>query len=290
MKILANHAHVFPSSINPNGTIDRLLRMLDACGIESAVCFAPFPYQAKDAAVQPNKWLADELKRYPRLHGFGTVDFHRDDVRDQIKAAKDLGLRGLKLHPNAQEFDILSKEAFKAYEAAQDLKMFITFHSGVHHARLLNYAVTKFDEVAFHFPNLRFSLEHVGGYSFFNEALAVIVNNIPFPPVPGRTPGVFGGLTSIFTPDYNRMWYMNSERMKELFAQAGPEQLIFGLDFPYNLEPQTKTALDTLRGLGLSEGQLALVLGGNLRRELGISEENTRADDAAKPPPAASPD
>src|SRR5204863_7573110 len=102
--------------------------------------------------------------------------------------------------------DILDPRAMQVYEAAQDLNLFCTFHSGVHHYRIAHYNVMKFDEVAYNFPELRISLEHVGGYSFFPQALAVIVNNIPFPPVPGRRPKVFGGLTSVFTTDYNRFW------------------------------------------------------------------------------------
>ena len=72
----------------------------------------------------------------------------------------------------------------------------IVFHSGVHHYRIANYRVLKFDEIAHQFPRLRFTLEHVGGYSFFNEALAVIVNNIPFPPEPGKRPRVLMRSTS----------------------------------------------------------------------------------------------
>jgi predicted TIM-barrel fold metal-dependent hydrolase len=269
MKIFANHAHVFPESVRPEGSIPRLERLLDSCHIDNAVCFAPFAYQLAGTDIHPVRWLAKELSSRPRLRGFGTIDVHLADVADQVKQVVDLGFGGLKVHPQAQEFAILSPEAFKLYEAAQKANLFITFHSGVHHARIKDYRVLDFDEVAHHFPELRFSLEHVGGYSFFYDALAVIVNRIPFPPKPGKRCLVFGGLTSIFTQDYNRFWYMNRERMVELIAQAGPQQLIFGLDFPYNLEANTETALKTLRGLELPEADLALILGGNLRRELG---------------------
>ena len=79
MKIFANHAHVSPESLRPQGTIDRLLAMLDACGIEQAVCFAPFPHELETH----NAWLAGELKGRDRLVGFGTLDLKRDDQRDQ---------------------------------------------------------------------------------------------------------------------------------------------------------------------------------------------------------------
>src|SRR5689334_1274687 len=69
-RVLANHAHVFPASINPHGTTDRLLRLMDACGIEQAVCFAPFCHQCQGTEVdEPNRWLASAIARQPRLLG-----------------------------------------------------------------------------------------------------------------------------------------------------------------------------------------------------------------------------
>jgi predicted TIM-barrel fold metal-dependent hydrolase len=281
--VLAHHAHVFPEPVNANGTADRLLRLMDECGIDQAVCFAPFAHQVQGTGLDPVAWLADELKSRPRLHGFGTVDVRRRDIRDQVRRIADFGFRGIKVHPNAQEFDMLGEAALELYGAAQDENLFLTFHSGVHHYRIKHYNVLNFDEIAYNFPKLRLSLEHVGGYSFFPEALAVIVNNIPFPPRPGERPRVFGGLTSVFTPHYNRFWYLPRERLLEAVAQAGASLLIFGLDFPYNLEDNTKLGLKTLRELGLSESDLALILGGNLRRELGIGGDAARQSERPAP-------
>jgi len=92
--------------------------------------------------------------------------------------------------------------------------------------------VIDFDEIAYQFPKLKFSLEHVGGYHFFHEALAVIFNNMPTP-WEQREANVYGGLTSIFTTHQLRFWYMSPERLRELIAQVSADQLIFGLDFPY---------------------------------------------------------
>jgi len=118
IQVFANHAHVFPRR-STRRTIDRLLRMLDTCGIAEAVCFAPFAYQIAGAGIHHNEWLNRELANQPRLQGFGTVDLrHQVDkrpIKDQVRHARDLGLRGLKLHPNAQEFDILDPLAIEAY-------------------------------------------------------------------------------------------------------------------------------------------------------------------------------
>ena len=269
-RVSVNHAHVFPASINPNATIERLLQLMENCGIDEAICFAPFPYQIKDKGIaNQNEWLADAISNQPRLYGFGTVD-PNEDLREQVERAHLLGLKGLKIHPNAQKFDILAPRILDLYAAAQELGMFITFHSGVHQSRLSETRVLKFDEVAWGFPELKFSMEHVGGYHFFEEALAVIFNHVPPPWEDGKC-NVFAGLASVFTPNHNRFWYLTDERLLELHAQVGVQQLIFGLDFPYNLEAETKMGMETIRRL-FNEQDQALILGGNLRREVGLPE------------------
>src|SRR5438045_6581477 len=135
-RVLANHAHVFPAEMNPDGTIERLLKLLDACAIDQAVCFAPFPHQCGEHELSdPNVWLAEQLNRRrrdeDRLLGFGTIDFARSDLPGQVRHISELGLKGIKLHPNAQEFDILSPRLFELYAAAQEQQLVLAFHTGV---------------------------------------------------------------------------------------------------------------------------------------------------------------
>ena len=102
-RVSVNHAHVFPASINPNGTIDRLLRLMDTCGIDEAICFAPFPYQIEGKGIaNQNEWLVDAIKNEKRLHGFGTID-PTEDLREQVERRHLLGLKGLKIHRQCAE-------------------------------------------------------------------------------------------------------------------------------------------------------------------------------------------
>lgn len=265
---LAHHAHVFPAAIRAEGTVEELLKHLDACDIAEVVCFAPLPYQVNPKEIDRNAWLAREIKPHRRLHGFGTVDF-TGDVRQQVRQIVDLGFKGIKIHPPAQKMDILSPAALETYAAAQEADLFLTFHTGVHHSRLRESRVIDWDEIACQFPKLRFSMEHVGGWSFFHEALAVMVNHTP-PPWEAGSSRVFAGLTSIFSPEQMPFWYLSPERLKELVRQGGVNQLIFGLDFPYNDVAATKRGIETIRALELPDEDTAKILGGNLRRELRI--------------------
>jgi len=266
--ILAHHAHIFPESVNPGATLGRLLRLMDECGIAQVVTFAPFAHQVEHFDQKPNAWLAQTIATESRCFGFGTIDFARTDQKDQVREIRELGLKGIKLHPNIQKFDILSPPALEVYAAAHEHNLMISFHTGVHHYRLKHYNLLNFDEIAHQFPDLHFCLEHVGGYHFFPEALAVIFNNIPFPPVPGFQPRVMGGLVSVFNRKKLPFWYLPPERMMDAIDQVGADKFIFGIDFPYNQEEDTRMGLAAIRALPIPEEQKAMLLGGNLRREL----------------------
>lgn len=268
--VFAHHAHVGPEEVLAGGTIDRLLKLMEECGIGRAVCFAPFPHQWKGREGSPNRWLADQIKHRPNLVGFGTLRPDVASVKDQVREVVELGFKGIKLHPQGQDFEILSPQGLAMAQAAEEAGLFVTYHSGVHAHRMKGMSVLDFDEIAHRFPALRFSMEHVGGYHFFNEALAVLFNNAPPPWQPGEN-HVYAGLASIFTQHQNRFWYLSPQQIMELIVQVGVDQMIFGLDFPFNRERETMIGLETIRTrLGLDAQDQAKVLGGNLARVLGV--------------------
>lgn len=193
------------------------------------------------------------------------IDFTRSDLEEQVEAIAALGFPGIKLHPAFQRFRVDGDPACRVYAAAERLGLFLSFHTGIHWHRIADYNLLLFDEVAYRFPALRFSLEHVGGYCFFHEAVAVMQNNRKSPP------RIYAGLTSVFDRDANRFWYQSDERIRELLWQTGEDASIFGLDFPYNGAEKIRAAIDHICALEISDEAKEKLLGGNLRRVLGLS-------------------
>ncbi len=120
--------------------------------------------------------------------------------------------------------------------------------------------------------NLAQSLLHVylpsckTAYCFFEEALAVMLNNMHR----GDEPRIYAGLTSVFDRDVNRAWNLSDERVYDLIWQTGDTASIFGLDFPYNDARAIREAIDHLTGLDLPEESKRRILGGNLTRALNL--------------------
>ncbi len=255
MKIFSNHAHCIPNSYMPDAEPSDLLKRLDGLGIERSVAFAPFPYQMN--GDNGNDWLYKHIKSEDRLVGFGTVDFN-GDVKAEVRKIVDYGFKGVKVHPAAQKINILCEPARVLYEEAQKAGLFVTFHTGVHWHRISDYNTLLYDEVARDYPKLNVGMEHFGGYCFFKEALAVLINS----------PNTYAGMTSISDRGMNKFWYQTDENVADLLWQVGAARCIFGLDFPYNSLEQNKVDIKRILDLGISDEDKQLILGGNLQKLL----------------------
>lgn len=265
--IFANHAHIIPG--RENGDINSLMKFMDEVNVDRAVCFAPFVNQVKNAGIMEhqNKWLAKEIKGNDRVVGFGTIDFD-NNLEDEVELIADLGFKGIKLHPPYQEFKIDGEEAFRVYAKAEELGLFVSFHSGMHWHRLRDNRVLLLDEVAWNFPKLKFSMEHIGGYHFFKEALAVMCNNSRF-----HEDHVYAGWTTIRDRYGNTEWALSDEQLETVILQTGENRSIFGLDFPYNNADDIKWDIERIKRLNISEECKQKILGGTLAKVLGEKYE-----------------
>lgn len=265
--IFANHAHLMPVEINPNGTYDLLVKYMDEVGLDKVVAFAPFDSYLKDIDApekNPNLYMHAMIKDNRDIVGFGVVDFTREDLDSQLEEIASLGYKGIKLHPQHQRFSVVGEKAFRVYKKCEELGLFISFHTGIHCDRLINNRVDLFDEVAWNFPRLRFSMEHMGGMCYFLEALAVMVNNKHG----GIQPRVFAGWTTI--QEGRGIWSISDEQLYTLLVQTGENSHIFGLDFPFNNADHAKRSIARIRGLDIPDSTKEKILGLNLKNALGM--------------------
>ena len=271
-KIFANHAHVFPKGSKDNAQLENLKVLMEECEIEGAVCFAPFNHQTERVGItiNQNKWVYEEIKNEKNLIGFGTINFDIGSIQNQVKEIKELGFKGIKIHPAAQEVKVDGRELFEVYAEAEKQGLFLSFHTGLHWHRIKEYSMLLFDEVAYNFPNLKFSMEHVGGYSFFKEALLVMNNN------ERKGNNIYAGLTSISMEEdalgnlRPGAWSLTDDDLCTLIHQTGEKNSIFGLDFPYKDARYTKNAIERIKNLPITEDAKKGILGENLKAVLNL--------------------
>lgn len=157
-------------------------RSMDEAAVDVAItCLIAAKRDATGLSVDPgriNDLTAEFAAAAPRRRvGFASV--HPDDPRvmeDLERSIGDLGLKGLKLGPNYQDYEPLSPSALRVYGWAQEHRLPILFHQGTSPIRMapLRYAhPLVMDEVAIRFPELRIVMAHLG-HPWQADTIAVI--------------------------------------------------------------------------------------------------------------------
>jgi uncharacterized protein len=211
----------------------------------------PHPFGGPDAgsvayraAPQVNDQTAALVRAYPeKLIGFMSVHPRDPGMLEEMERARqDLGLRGIKLGPNYQNFDPLGEDAFRLYARAQEMRLPILFHQGTSPVRFadLDYAHPRhIDRVATRFPELRIVLAHLA-HPWQIDAIAVI----------RKHPHVWADVSAL----HYRPWsYYTSLRLATEWSVL--HKLLLGSDFPVATPQETMEAMphinDILEGTKL---------------------------------------
>ena len=196
------------------------------------------------ATPEVNDDTAEFVRANPdKLIGFLTVHPHDPSVLDEIeRSVSQLGLRGIKLGPNYQNFDPLGEQAFRVYARAQELGLPILFHQGTSPDRFadLDWAHPRhMDRIATAFPNLRVIMAHMG-HPWQIDCIVVI----------RKHPNVFADISALF---YRPWSYYTSMRLATEWDVL--HKLLFGSDFPIATPKETAEGLlhvnDILKGTKL---------------------------------------
>ncbi|MGH1564702.1 amidohydrolase family protein [Mumia sp. DW29H23] len=154
-----------------------------------------------------------------RRIGFMSVNPTATDALDEAERCRELGLVGVKLGPNYQNFDPLGEDALAFYAYCEKNALPILFHQGASPIRAapLRYTyplVT--DEVALRFPELRIVMAHMG-HPWGKETVVTI----------RKHPHVYADVSSI----YLRPWVCY-ESLLAAVEWGCTHKLLLGSDFP----------------------------------------------------------
>ncbi len=155
----------YPARPSTLGGFDEHERAMDEAGIDVEVAVALTSRHLRMSV--PNEFVAGYVARRPgRAVGFASVDPNDPDAPRQLRrAARNLGLRGVKLSPPYQAFHPHADGAWAVYRAAADLGLVVMFHQGAVFASQGVLEVANpvlLDRVAREFPELRIIIAHVG--------------------------------------------------------------------------------------------------------------------------------
>ncbi len=173
-----------------------------------------------------------------------------EPARVLYKAAK-LGFKGIKMHPEFQNFDPLDPEIEVICGECIKLGLFIFFHAGpdIFYKPPYRSEPAKFAELHRRFPRLKMILAHLGSWKMWKE-----------------TDRLLAGLPVYFDTSFTS-GLIDEDHMCQIIRKHDPEYVLFGSDSPWQGQ---KESLDFILGLPLTDEEKELILHRNAFRLLGI--------------------
>lgn len=159
-------------------SIDDYIDLMDTFGIDKAVVVSFNVTTAYGICLVTNDDLADMISLYPdRLIGFAGIDVPAPDAMDQLEyAITSLELKGIKLVPPVQKFNITDSRYAPLWHKMIDLDIPLWTHTG--HQLSTVGSVAKFghpqliDDLAMEHNSLKIIMGHMG-IPWFMEAWSV---------------------------------------------------------------------------------------------------------------------
>jgi len=262
--IIDFHTHSFPAPVVPNamgelqrrfgdfvptydGSEDGLRQMIHTLAIDYCVVLniATNPRQQTNV----NNFAA--ASNHGQIISFGSVHPCAADAADELDRIKALGLKGIKLHSDYQNFWVDDERFFPLYRKIGELGLITVFHCGQDMGCFEPIRCTpeRLARVLPLFGDTPVVAAHMGGYCMWHDVEKHLVGkNVYF-----DTAYTYGN--------------MPPEHTHRIVAAHGADRILLGSDMPWS---KTTDEARFVRSWGLSDADTRKVLGENAARLLGL--------------------
>lgn len=231
------------------GTVAETLACMDQWGVEAGVLLPVATKPSQQRKI--NDWAAGVQRAHPRLFCMGSVHPESEDIAGELERIQALGLHGIKLHPDYQEFFVEEERVFPIYEACARLGLPVVLHMGRDplSPETVHGTPEGAAEVAERFPGLTLILAHVGGMNLWDQ----VETHLAGKKVYLDTAMAEGGVPE--------------DQLLRIIRAHGAGRILLGSDCPWH---STRQETELLERLPLDGEEKELIFHGNAERLLGL--------------------
>lgn len=273
--IIDFHTHVYPEEMaqrimqalgsvpgvesHTDGTVQGLLGSMAAAGVDKSVIL---PVNTRKGQFDTITKFAHHInEQYENLISFGGIHPDDDEPEEKLAYLKELGFKGVKLHPDYTETFIDDERYIRIVTAAWELGLLVITHAGqdpaykeVHctpeRARALLDTVD--DLTGFEDPFIIFA--HLGGNRLLSDVEKYLVGQ-----------NCYIDISCSFS-DLGNFSDATDEDIVRVIKRHGADRILFATDSPWN---DQKAYIERFKGLnGLSDTEKEMILGKNAEKLL----------------------
>lgn len=242
---LSEAAGLTPKS---NGTVAGIKTSMKKAGVDKSVLLsiATKPQQTHKIT----QWAASVQDK--NIIAFGSIHPDYEDWKDELYRLCEAGIKGIKFHPEYQEFYVDDPKLFPIYEKAAELGLIIIFHAGVDLGFPAPYHCPpeRMKRVVRAFPGAKIVAAHMGGYDYWDEVECCLAGE------------------QLYLDTSFSLHKMGREQFLRIASKHGYDRLLFATDSPWGDQSEE---VERLRGMMLPNDVTEAVFGGNAARLLGLT-------------------
>ncbi len=259
------HTHAFPDAIAEraiaslvagsggkylpcsNGTLSGLKNNMEKFGVDISVVQ---PVITKASQLNTlNNWARDICCE--NIISFGGIYPHTEDYKADIDFVVSLGLKGLKFHPEYQNFEVYSKEMLKIYDYALNKGLILLFHAGFDPAYKPPFksCPKDFAKISKEMGGGKIVAAHLGGQQQWDEVAEHLAGS------------------DIYLDTSMGFKYYTKEQFLKILEIHGADKILFGSDSPWS---RADEEIKTIKALPISDEDKEKILYKNAKKLLGI--------------------
>ncbi|MCR4436084.1 MAG: amidohydrolase family protein [Clostridiales bacterium] len=259
-KIIDIHTHIFPEKIAEKavesigkyynipmygaGTAADLLQSGKKIHVSKYVIHSTATKVEQVRSI--NDFIAGVAAGYSSIVGFGTLHPGLENVGLEVDRIISLGLKGIKLHPEFQEFNIDDEDMLPVYKAAEG-KLPILMHMG--DEVKTSSSPERLVKILGMFPDLTVIAAHFGGYQMWDQSMEHLVGK------------------NVYFDTSSTLFRLDRRKAVEIIRKHGVNKILFGTDYPMW---DHAGELERFNRLELTEEERELILWKNADRLLNI--------------------
>ena len=220
------HTHIFPSPVARKATdnVGNYYSInMEGCGTDADLLGNLHKGPVTNALVSSsattakqvenvNTFIAEQVKKHNEFFGFGTLHPDYENVEKEIERIIELGLSGIKLHPDFQGFYADDDRMMEIYEMLEG-KLPVLIHTGDKKTEFSK--PQRIARIIDTFPKLTVIAAHMGGYSEWNLATEYLYGK------------------NVYIDTSSALFAMDTKEMRERIYAHGVDRVVFGSDYPH---------------------------------------------------------
>ena len=279
--IIDFHTHIFPEKISASvieklsltsrtkyfsdGTLTGLLNSMQKNEISFSVVLPVATNSAQVEKINNSAATLNEKYFERGIISFASIHPDFENYRAELSRMKNLGFKGLKVHPVYQNTNLDDKKFLNIFYRAAELDLIVVTHAGldIGFPGVVKCSPQMSKNVVEEIGNFKFILAHMGGWKNWDEVLFQLADKKIFLDTSFSTGKI--SARKDFSWREEDLNLLDAIKFLDFVKVFGAEKILFGTDSPWT---SAETSIDFIKNLPITDAKKNKILGENARQLL----------------------